>query len=123
MFQFEKQVFVRNRIKRFVARNYENATLDFIGEEMSFSPKYISRVFSRKNGETFRDFKIKSKMERAKDLLENSHLNVNEIALNLGYQSPESFMRLFKRLNKLTPTQYRSQFSKNKMDCLKKDDL
>ncbi len=106
-----------DRIKTFVKRNQKNATLDFIGEEMSLSPKYISRMFSKKNGVSFRDFKLQTKIEKAKELLKKSHLNITEIAFELGYQNPESFMRLFKRLTNLTPSQYRKKFGKRKIRC------
>ena len=100
------------RIKRFVNRNCQNATLEFIAREMCLSPKYISRIFNKKSGISFREYKLNVQMEKAKSLLQEADLNVNEISLELGYQNAESFMRIFKRLNKMTPSQYREQVKK-----------
>ncbi len=100
------------RIKRFVDRNYNNVKLGFIADEMCLSSKYVSRLFNQKNDSSFRDYKVKVKIDHAKSLLTKTHLNIYEIAIQLGYQNPESFMRIFKRITKLTPTQYRKQNSK-----------
>ena len=40
--------------------------------------------------------------------------NVCEIAYELGYQNPESFMRLFKRTTLLTPMEYREKYGVGK---------
>lgn len=103
-----------DRIKRFVERNYNNATLEFIAEEMCLSPKYVSRFFNQKAKYGFRKYKLQIRMNRAKHLLEKTCLNVNEIAVELGYQNPESFMRIFKRLVELTPSEYRKKHTKLK---------
>lgn len=103
------------RIKSFIERNYKNATLESIADEICLSPKYISRFFNKKNNENFREYKLKIRIDKAKSLLEKSHLNVSEIAIELGYQNPESFMRIFKRTTQLTPMQYRKKNGKMKI--------
>ena len=97
------------RIKRFIERNSSNVSLDYIASEMCLSPKYVSRFFNRNNESNYRKYKLQIKMDRAKTLLTKTHLDVCEIAIDLGYQNPESFMRIFKRLTKMTPTQYRKK--------------
>lgn len=103
-----------DRIKRFIERNYTNVSLEYIANEMCLSSKYLSRMFYQKNGAGFREYKMHVKLERAKSLLKNSSLTINEISNDLGYQNPESFMRIFKRKVKLTPTQYKQNTEKTK---------
>ena len=103
-----------DRIKCFIERNYSNVKLDFIANEMCLSPKYVSRFFNQKNDTTFREYKLQTKMVRARTLLTTTHLDVGEIAIELGYQNPESFMRIFKRINHMTPTQYRKKEGKRR---------
>jgi len=98
-----------DRIKRFIERNYKNANLDFISNELCLSSKYLSRMFSQKNKQGFREYKLQIKIGRAKELLKETHLNVYEISIELGYQNAESFMRIFKRQTKLTPSQFRKK--------------
>lgn len=98
-----------DRIKRFIQRNYKSATLDFISKELYLSSKYVSRMFNEKSGLSFREYKINIKIEKAKELLENTSLNINEVSSLLGYKKPESFMRIFKRVTRKTPKQYRNE--------------
>ena len=49
------------------------------------------------------------RIERSKDLLENSRLPVEAIAEQVGYQDRVAFGRLFKRLAGLTPAAYRQR--------------
>lgn len=95
------------RIKSFVRRDPKNASLELIAEEMSLSPKYISRIFSNYNDLSFRDYKMKIKMDKARQLLVRSRMQVTDISARLGYMNAESFMRLFKREFGMTPTAYR----------------
>ena len=97
------------RIKRFIQRNHKSASLEVIAQQMCLSPKYVSRMFNEKCGFSFRDYKVQVKVDLAKSLLKDSSFNINEIAFKLGYQNPESFMRIFKRMTGVTPMQYRKQ--------------
>ena len=99
-----------DRIKRFINRNYNNASLSYISNEMSLSPKYLSRMFNQKNNCSFRTYKLRVKIEKAKYFLTQTGLSVSDISIELGYQNPESFMRIFKKATKLTPMQYRKNF-------------
>ena len=97
------------RMKYFVHKNYRNVSLKSIADEVYLSPKYTSRLFKNKNKCSFRNYKIKIKMDKAKTLLKNSSYTVCQISNILGYQNPESFMRLFKKIHKLTPTEFRKK--------------
>lgn len=98
------------RIRRFIERNFSDASLGFIAGEMCLSPKYLSRMFNKLSGTSFRDYKVKVKIELAQNLLKKTSFSVTKISYDLGYQNPESFMRIFKRLTKYTPTEYRQRY-------------
>lgn len=50
------------------------------------------------------------RIEEAKQMLERTDLPVEDIAVEVGYQDPVSFRRLFKRLSGVTPAEYRRRF-------------
>lgn len=102
------------RIKNFIQHNYSNVNLKYIADEMSLSPRYLSRLFNAKNNISYRRYKLDIKMNQAKEMLTKSHLTVSEIAIKLGYKNPETFMRVFKRLMKMTPSEYRLNTNKMK---------
>ena len=51
-------------------------------------------------------FLLNYKMELAKKLLQEQQLNVNEIAVHLGYSTSSHFIAAFKRKYKITPKQF-----------------
>ncbi len=99
-----------DRIRQFIERNFSNASLEYIAQEMCLSPQYLSRLFSKHNQQGFRGYKLKVRMEKAMELLRTSSLDVSEIAYQIGYGNPESFMRAFKQYVKQTPGAYRSRY-------------
>jgi YesN/AraC family two-component response regulator len=100
------------RVVRFIERNHgRELTLDDAAMVASLSPKYLSRLFKEKTSQSFTDFKISIKMNKAKELLENTSLTVAQIADQLGYQTAEPFEKMFKKWEGCTPTEYRCQKS------------
>lgn len=52
----------------------------------------------------------------ARQMLENSGMQVAEIALSLGFEDPAYFSRFFKRLNGKGPQQYRQEMARKQVD-------
>jgi AraC-like DNA-binding protein len=49
-------------------------------------------------------------MQKARELLETTFLNVKEVMLNVGAKDTSHFIRDFKKAFGLPPTQYRAQY-------------
>ncbi len=97
------------RIRNFVSRNYNNISLEILAQYLCLAPKYVSRMFKENSGGSFHDLVIRTKIEKAKEMLAKTAITVEEISYKLGYANPESFMRIFKKHTKTTPSQYRRQ--------------
>jgi two-component system, response regulator YesN len=98
------------KLKYFIEKNYhKDISLKEASNVICLSPKYISRIFKEKLGIGFIDYKLQLRIEKSKELLDDSDLNINEIAYNIGYQNVESFVRIFKKIEKCTPTEYRQR--------------
>ncbi|MBN2533424.1 MAG: response regulator transcription factor [Spirochaetales bacterium] len=99
---------VIEKLKYFIEKNYhKEISLKEASRIVYLSPKYISRLFKESTGISFHEYKLRLRMEKAKELLDNSDLTVNEIAYKTGYQNTESFVRIFKKLQECTPSEYR----------------
>ena len=104
--------------KQFVERNYDKkVSLEDVAGQVCLSPKYFSRVFKEISGKGFNECRLSVKIRYACEFLVNSDHTVTEIALRLGYQNLESFIRMFEKIMKQSPTQYRR---KNQKEHLKK---
>lgn len=71
---------------------------------------YIKR-FQKLTGITPMNYVAQWRMEKAKKLLKNGSLSVDEISLDVGYAASESFQKTFKKLVGITPSAYRKQSS------------
>ncbi|HOO78088.1 MAG TPA: response regulator [bacterium] len=103
------------RIKLFLKRNrHKKVTLDDVAGLVCLSPKYVSRVFRETTGEGFNEYKLRLKIEQAREWLRDSGHNVASIAYSLGYLNPESFIRIFKKNTGMTPSDYRNRAGRTK---------
>lgn len=60
---------------------------------------------------TLKDFIIECRIATAKDLLANSSLSISMIASEVGYNNFSYFAYLFKKLELVTPREYRNKFA------------
>jgi two-component system response regulator YesN len=105
--------------KQFMERNFDKkVTLGDVAGQLNLSPKYFSRIFKEINGQGFNEYRLVIKIMHACELLNKSELTVTQIASRLGYQNLESFIRMFEKIMKSSPTQYRH---KNQKKNLKKN--
>jgi AraC family transcriptional regulator len=70
---------------------------------------YLSRLFSDHENKTIEKFIIQQKVEKVKELLEYGELNLNEIALELGYSSSAHLSTQFKSVTGESPSVYKSK--------------
>ena len=74
------------------------------------APRTFKRRFTAATGHTPIAYVQRTRVERAKRLLETTDQPIEEISWAVGYEDPASFRRLFKRLTGLTPGAYRQRF-------------
>jgi YesN/AraC family two-component response regulator len=97
------------RVKRFVLRNCQRkVSLRDAAATACLSPKYLSRAFKELTGRGFNEFYLRAKVERAKELLRDTRLTVEQLSDRLAYQNAESFVRIFRKYAGRTPAKYRS---------------
>jgi AraC-like DNA-binding protein len=78
-----------------------------IAENVRVSPDYLSRQFKTVLGQTCMEYLIRVRVERSRQLLDNTSLSVQEIAVQVGYPDPYYFSRVFKLKTGLAPQLYR----------------
>ena len=78
-----------------------------VAEVIHISPNYFSTLFKQKTGKSFNEYVNHLRVGAAKELLEETLLNVNEIAEKVGYREYKYFVDVFKKQTGYTPTNYR----------------
>lgn len=111
------QLDVVEQIKQFIQQQYNQPlSLRVLSEKFHMHPVYISRLFKEKTGLTITEFITSTRMQRAKDLLAESDLKVNEIRNIVGYKKTQYFIKLFNNTYGYTPGKYRQMVLFRKED-------
>ncbi|WP_426115216.1 helix-turn-helix domain-containing protein [Pseudomonas sp. DSP3-2-2] len=82
-------------------------SLAALAAEAGMSEFYFSRLFHRATGQSPSQYFIQMRMTVARRLLLKSTLSVIEVALEVGYGSPNHFAHVFKRHTGITLREYR----------------
>ena len=88
----------------------ETGAIKQIVEQASIPERTLKRRFKAATGTTLIEYLQNLRVEAAKQLLESGQLPVDEISVEVSYEDPSFFRRLFKRRTGLTPSQYRRMF-------------
>lgn len=98
------------KAKRFIQEHIDqDITLSEVASSVNWSAYYFSRMFKKTTGFNFVDYLARVRIERAKHMLLNPHLNVSEIAYEVGFQSITHFNRVFRKLTGNSPTDFRKE--------------
>src|SRR5437762_11087437 len=85
----------------------DELSLTKVAKFAHMSANYLSEKFKEVAGINFVDYVTRIRVGKARDLLQNSNLRVSEIAFAVGFQSLSQFNRVFKKLTRQSPTQFR----------------
>ncbi len=94
-------------VQQYLKENYRTATLEEAAARVSLSPAYLSRVFKDKSGEGFSELLLRTRMEKACELLADIQYKSYDIAYYVGYDNPKNFSRAFKSYYGVSPSEYR----------------
>ena len=92
----------------YIQNNYmdPNLSLNSICSYLNISTSYFSTIFKEMTGETFIEVLTRTRMEKAKELLENTTMKNYEIAEKVGFSDSHYFGISFKKITGKTPTEY-----------------
>ena len=101
---------VMHEIVAYVENNYQNDIyLDFVADRFNLSPKYLSRAFKKYTNVRFVDYLNEIRISHAKELLDTTDETIMDIAKQVGFNSRNTFYRVFKNSQGVTPAEYRSK--------------
>ena len=96
-----------NRIIRYMEEHIgERLSLDTICRDTLTGRSQLQKIFREAHGCGVIDYFSSMKIDTAKQLIRDNHLNFTEISDRLGYTSVHYFSRQFKKLTGMTPSEY-----------------
>ena len=91
----------------FIHYNYRTIDVGDVISFIGFSRGYFTTAFKKRKGLSIQEYLLKVRMQRAKELLISSDLQIREIASMAGYEDQLNFSRIFRAYEGVSPTQYR----------------
>lgn len=98
-------------VKAYLDQHYaEHITLDDLSEHFFINKYYLTRVFKEQFGKSINSYLQSVRITHAKQLLRFSDKTVEEIGIECGLGSLHYFSRVFKNIEGIPPSEYRSQW-------------
>ena len=98
-------------MEKIIAYIHENFTRSITVAELAelavVSPSHLAHTFKKQTGYAPVEYVLKMRMERAMMLLTHSSKTVAEISEEVGYDSVNAFIKVFKRKTNYSPSAYR----------------
>lgn len=86
-------------------------TVQYLSDSLHVSPSYLSRLLKTLTGKTTQQHIHDCLIDAAKTKLSTTSLSIGEIAVELGFEHPQSFSKLFKAKTNLSPLEFRQSFN------------
>ncbi|TCL54229.1 AraC family transcriptional regulator [Hydrogenispora ethanolica] len=97
------------KMMEYIRQNYKkDIDINMLAEYVGLSYSYVRKIFHDETGENIVNFINNFRINEAKRLLQETDMNINEIALSLGYNNNQSFNRFFKKYEGITPGEFRN---------------
>lgn len=84
-------------------------TVQYCADSLKLSAGYLSDLLKKETGLTAQRVIHDKLIDHAKTQIASTNLTINEISYNLGFQYSQHFTRLFKRMEGISPKEYRLQ--------------
>jgi AraC-like DNA-binding protein/ligand-binding sensor protein len=98
------------RARGYIAEHQsEELSLKEVAKAVNTSAFYFCKMFKQATGLTFTDYLARVRVEKVKNLLLNPHKRVSEAAFEAGFQSLSQFNRVFKKIEGMSPSEYRER--------------
>lgn len=99
--------------QEYIAMNYRDPNpVQRMVERSGLNVRTFARRFRAATGRSAIDYVVALRIEEAKQMLESSDADVEEISWSVGYEDPAAFRRVFRREVGSSPTEHRRRFTR-----------
>ena len=96
-----------NSAIRYMEEHYmEEITLEEIARYIGISPQHFSKIFKEETGINYIEWLTNLRLDIAKRLLAEGGKTVKEVCYQVGYNDPNYFSRIFRKIVKISPTEF-----------------
>lgn len=101
-------------VREYIDQNYcREIRIDMFTKKYHISKEYLLKLFKKKYGCGIYEYSLNLRMKRAKELLQDYSLQIQEISDRLGYSNNNYFSKAFKNHYNMSPSEFRDITTKN----------
>lgn len=98
----------------YIQNNFQHdISLETIANTFWLHKVYLAKIFKQETGKSVNEYIRNLRMEKAKELLLDERIKINEVVTAVGFNNPQSFYTLFKKYTGTTPKEYREGLYKS----------
>ena len=106
--EYSARVYVEYAVN-YLQANYPNAKINDVAQQIGINRSYLTSIFRRQMGISPQEYLMQYRMDKAREMLLESDISVQEIALRVGYDNALTFSKIFKSYYDLSPAHYRRE--------------
>ena len=97
----------------YIDRNFRevDCTVKSVAEKIQIDRTYLYRLFKEETGMSVIEYINWCRIRRACTMLSNTLAQIKDVALSVGFSDQLYFSKVFKKINGITPTEYRKAYS------------
>lgn len=86
-------------------------TIDQLAKDLGYHRTYLSQIFKEHTGLSPKEYLIQTRLDKAKELLQQHDLPIQQVAYSVGYMDPLYFSKQFKAATGFTPVAFKNHYS------------
>ncbi len=104
-------------VMEYIRTHYgQHLRIDELSAEFNYHPSYLETIFKKSTSYTLTSYINHVRIDNAKGLLIDMNMTLSRVAEQCGFTDEKYFLRTFKKITGMTPTQYRHAFAQKKIN-------
>jgi AraC family transcriptional regulator of arabinose operon len=88
----------------------DELTIEHLAGQVFLSPSRLAHLFKKEMQQTLFSWREKQRINRARNLLQSTHLAIGQVSQAVGYEDPLYFSRIFRHHVGVSPRQYKKRY-------------
>ena len=93
----------------YIKTHYREITIRDLVDRFHFNEDYFNRVLKERSGKTYSEYLQDIRLSKAMELLSDTQMTVEQVAVSVGYQNKGYFYKIFTAKYHMTPAQARNK--------------
>ncbi len=94
---------------QYIKFNYDHIKVNDIAQYIGINRSYLTSVFKKQLNISPQEYLVSYKLKKAAELLQLTHMSIQDISASVGYDNALTFSKIFKQTYGICPKKYRSQ--------------